>query len=92
MHPKDPQRGAYYPYSIQTQTNYTCNILAIKQMCSQLSDVVLRNHFPLIQPVRHVVVGLKALQNLHEVGLTAPRKQRTFRTRGRRVNTDWQSA
>ncbi len=44
-------------------------------MCIQLSTVVLRNDFPLIQPVKHVVLGLKAPQNLHEVRLTARRNK-----------------
>lgn len=58
--------------------HYTLNVPAIKQMCIRPSDVVLRNHFPLIQSVRHVVQGLKSLQKLHEIWLAGPRKQKTF--------------
>lgn len=72
---------------IHVQYPYTHHHIALTEFlllprCAyKYSDVVLRIHFPLIQAVKHVVVGLKALQNLYEVHLTAPRKQRAFQNK-----------
>lgn len=52
-----------------------------------MSDEVLENHFPFIQPVRHVVL---VLRDLREVGLTASKEHRTFQNE--RVNSDWRPA